>query len=211
MSDRAVGIYDRATVHDHAYHAAMLRQAAIFAGMLGQDAKPRIERAFEIAKHLTPDDPLWGDLYTTRGIMRVRAGALDDAEADLREALARWAKLPGNRGRRISNAESRLAGIALRRGRLRDARAALDRARTADPEHPVYVLHEAEYARASRGDPQKPIAALLEAFPAPPYSDVRLAAHVFAVAGDRARALATLRGAGVRETALDEDCITCSR
>jgi len=234
LTDRATAVFDRAPERDDGTYVGTVRQGAALASTLGRDdARARSDRAIALAPgRLGAADVEWGDLYQTRAIIELRAGALDEAAADLREALSRFDRRTDLPPGRAVNAHARLAAVALRRHRLADARAELDlaAARLAkvspkDGMRVVSLIFETEYALAAGQlrEAQHQLERLLPNFDDKRPSDPRLAAHLFMLTatvnerlGDRDRAaaqrdhaLGILRDAHVPEAAVYEDCIAC--
>jgi eukaryotic-like serine/threonine-protein kinase len=236
LIDRAIAIYDRAPDRDDGYYVATVHNGAELAGDLAHpDARARIDRAFVLAKDRIPaEDPLWALLFQSRAIIELRAGALDAADADLHEAIARMQRPSDPPHTELANAEGRVAAIAIRRRRLDEARRALDRAAAqlaslgpGDPARLVTLVSEAELALAT-GDLARVrdhLARLTPMADVTPISDPRLVAHAHLLvatlaerahdrertATERARAMAVLQAAGISEAAAYEDCIACAR
>src|SRR4029079_11539934 len=93
LVDRANAIYAKSV--DHGLQLATMRNGAVLANQLARpDARERIEEALGLAaKRLPPDHPARALLHQTRASIALRARDLATAEADLREADARYGKL----------------------------------------------------------------------------------------------------------------------
>ena len=227
LVDRALLLYANRPGVEVERHLNWLRNGATAANALGRtDAKDRIEAAFAFAKeHVAVDHAEWARLYQTRGLGRLRARELEGADADLRDAEARFGKLGDHaRGERAMTG-GYLALVEILRHRLADAHHAYDAAialhafPASDLRASYLDLVGAEVAIAG-GDTAQARAALAGVEPALARAgtEPRLVAHYHLLVAQldhdpkhRELAIETLRTAGLPEDAGDRDCAVCSQ